>query len=253
MQIEVTEPSARPYRVPFNSLRWSGIFAGLVVGIATNLFLLLLGAATGLAVFDVGESSGSAALAAGLWNAVCMVVAAFCGGYVAARTAGMRRASDGALHGVVAWGLTMLVSALMATSATGATLGSLFGKTAGHAATAEALASVSRGDRQEAVSVLESRLGLSAEQASRIVDQALVLTGREESASPEGRAAAEHSLRAASVASLGLSLAILLSLLAAIGGGLVGARGTRRVVRTETYLRAPSPEAPPGSIAHAAQ
>lgn len=231
------------YNLPLNAVRWPAVFAGLVVGIATNLFLMLLGAAAGLAVFDVGDNVADTGIpiAAAIWNALSMVIAAFAGGYVAARTANMRRASDGILHGVVAWGVTMLISAFFITSATSATLASMFNfgggnaastaSSGGNSAAAEAAGSIQRGDRAEAIGIMRDRLGLSTEQASRLVDQALALSGREGAASPAGRAAAQETLHTASVASGWLSAAILLSLLSAIGGGLMGARGTRREVR----------------------
>jgi hypothetical protein len=227
--------------LPLNAVRWPAVFAGLVVGIATNLFLMLLGAAAGLAVFAASDTAPDTGIpiAAAIWNALSMIVAAFAGGYVAARTANMRRASDGILHGVVAWGVTMLISAFVVTSATGATLASLFNfggnavatSAANGSAAADVAGSLRSGDREEAISVMQDRLGLSADQASRLVDQALALSGREGAASPAGRAAAQETLRTASVASGWLSAAILLSLLSAIGGGLMGARGTRREVR----------------------
>lgn len=245
MPLQMTHATpTETYNLPLNAVRWSAIFAGLVVGIATNLFLMLLGAAAGLAVFDVGENVADTGIpiAAAIWNALSMIIAAFAGGYVAARTANMRRASDGILHGVVAWGVTMLISAFVITSATSATLASLFnfggnntaataGTTGGRSPAAEAAGSIQRGDRDEAISVMQDRLGLSADQASRLVDQALALSGREGAASPAGRAAAQETLHTASVASGWLSAAILLSLLSAVGGGLMGARGTRREVR----------------------
>lgn len=246
MAIQMTHTSAtEPYRLPLYSLRWSAVFAGLVVGIATNLFLMLLGAAAGLAVFDVGDSvtEASVPLAAAIWNALSMIVSAFAGGYVAARTAGMRRASDGILHGVVAWGVTMLISAFLVTSLTGATLASVFGGNNAAASAAAGMDSstaaqvagnIQEGDRQEAIGVLRDRLGVSADQAARMVDQALILSGRAGAASPQSRAVTQESLRTASMASGWLSAAILLSLLAAMGGGLIGARGTRREVRTTT-------------------
>lgn len=230
MQLDVTDPVVRTYRLPSFNLRWSGVFAGLVVGIATNLFLMLLGAAAGLAVFEIGESNASIPLAVAIWNTICMVLAAFCGGYVAARSTGMRRASDGLLHGAVAWGATMLLSALLATSATGAALGSIFALSSNRTTAAEPpVASLNLSDRQEAARVLESRFGLTVEQANRAVDQAMALSGHEENATPAGRAAAERSLHTASIASGWLSAAILLSALAAMGGGAVGARGARRL------------------------
>lgn len=244
MALEMTHTVSSESHLPLHALRWSAIFAGLVVGIATNLFLLLLGAAAGLAVFDVGETNNAVPMAVAVWNAVCMIVAAFAGGYVAARTANMRRASDGILHGVVAWGVTMLISAFFVTSVAGATLGAMFGSPTARTAGSEVAGSLDRGNRQEAISVLRDRLGISTDQATRLVDQALALSGREESASPAGRAAAEETLHTASIASGWLSGAILLSLLAAMGGGLLGARGTRREVRHAGPTVTTTPGAP---------
>lgn len=253
MQLEVTDtPSMRAYRLPTFNLRWSAIFAGLVVGIAVNLLLMLVGATAGLAVFDVGDSPSGIPLAVAIWNALCMVVAAFAGGYVAARSAGLRRASDGVLHGVVAWGATMLLSAVFATSATGVALGSILATTSSRGgAPAESVANLNLDDRHESARVLQERLGLSAEQANRAVDQALALSGREERASPDNREAAEHKLRVASVASGWLSAATVLSLLAAVGGGVAGARGARRLAGAQlrrAILRRRHPEPPPDDV-----
>lgn len=248
MAIEITRTTTTGElsHLPVDNLHWSAIFAGLVVGIATNLVLLLLGAAAGLAVFSVGDTTGSGiSMAAAIWNAICMIVAAFAGGYVAARSDGMRRTSDGILHGAVAWGVTMLISAFFVTSIAGATLGALFGTAspAERSAGAEIARKLDQGDREQAINVMRERLGLTTEQANRLVDQGLALSGREQNASPEGRAAAEQTVHTASVASGWLSATILLSLLSAMAGGLYGARSTRRearhAVKTTTTVSGP--------------
>ncbi len=229
----VTEPS----HLPLHALSWGAIVAGLAVGIAINLLLLLIGAATGLAMFDAGEArqagENGVPMAVAIWNTISMVIAAFAGGYVAARTAGMRRVSDGVLHGVVAWGATLLISVFILGSVAGTTLGALFNAvTPGERmASSEIAGKLDAGNRQEAITAMRDRFGLSTEQASRMVDQALVLSGRENQASPQAREATENTLHNASIASGWLSVAILLSLLSAIGGGILGARGTRRDVR----------------------
>lgn len=256
MHVDVNDVSITTQRTPL-SVRWGAILAGLVVGISVNLLLLLIGASVGLAVFSPGEGGREVTLAAALWNTVCMVVAAFVGAYVAARSAGLRRTSDGVLHGVVSWGVTLLVSVMVATTAGGAAFGTLLSAAAGGGsagAGAEAGRDLVQGDREQAVVALQERLGLSAEQANQVVDQALLLAGRDEGVSPEAEAAAEDSLRAASVASGWLSGAILLSLLAAMGGGLMGARGTRRL-ESVRHRRAvePEPMAPRGPPAGSPQ
>lgn len=235
MQADITETTMRTYRMPSFNVRWGGIFAGLVVGIAVNIVLMLLGATAGLAVLQVGDSTAGIPLAVAIWNTLSMVIAAFAGGYVAARSAGLRRTSDGVLHGLVAWGATMVLSAMFATSATGMALGSLFATST--AQEGPAIAQLNLNDRQEAARALEQRLGLSPDQANRAVDQAMALAGRTDQASPADRAAAEQNLRTASVASGWLSGAIVLSLLAAMGGGLAGAHGARRLAGVQLRRR----------------
>lgn len=236
--------TAEPYHLPLHALRWGAVAAGLAVGIATNLFLILVGAATGLAVFDAGEAGEAGVpMAVAIWNTISMVVAAFTGGYVAARTAGMRRSADGVLHGVVAWGATLLISVFVVTAMVGTTLGALFNVVSPSERTAgsEIARQLGAGDRQEAIATMRERFGLSTEQASQLVDEALVLSGRENQASPQSREGADTTLRNASIASGWLSGAILLSLLSAIGGGLLGARGTRRDIRRPAAATSATP------------
>ncbi|HEX8963981.1 MAG TPA: hypothetical protein VF801_13350 [Rhodocyclaceae bacterium] len=248
MQLNLSDTPTPVMRTPFLNLRWGGIFAGLSVGIACNLLLLLVGVSIGLGVFDVNkmaEPGHTASIAAMVWNVACMIIAAFVGGYVAARAAGMHRSSDGVLHGAVSWGATMLVSMFLAAYASSAVFGSMFssvsgiagnmagtGATGGNAggAAKEVATQIQAGDRQAAVDSLRTRLGLSSDQAGKVVDQALIASGHPESASPAGREAADQAAKTAATVSSSLSAAVVLSLIAAIGGGLLGARGTRRTM-----------------------
>ena len=113
----------------FPAINWGGIIAGIIVGLAIQLVLALLGIAAGLTAF--GGFNGATANApanvpawVGAWQSVSVLIAAFVGGYVAARMSGLQRKGDGMLHGLVAWGATTLLVALLTTSA----LGALFGR-----------------------------------------------------------------------------------------------------------------------------
>ncbi|MBS1189746.1 MAG: hypothetical protein H6R10_1538 [Rhodocyclaceae bacterium] len=246
MQLELSDNISTGLRnMPFSNIRWTAIIAGLVVGISTHLLLMLLGTSAGLAAVDVTEAGGGGntiTTAVGIWNIISMLIAAFVGGYVAARTAGLRRRADGILHGVVAWGITMLVMTFLATTVAGNLLGTFFGSSAARStattsgpAAAQAARSIQQGDREEAIRSLETRLGLSTDQAAKMVDQALIMSGNAEAASPAGRQAAQDTLKTASIASGWLTAAILLSLLAAMGGGWLGALGTHREVRPDLH------------------
>jgi hypothetical protein len=112
-------------RTPLNLMRWGPVFAGLAVGLSIHLLLMLLGAAAGFTAVDAGARGGATAIsiAAGTWDTLSMLVSAFFGAYFAARTSGLGRASDGMLYGVVSWGATTLLLAVLATTVLGSAAG----------------------------------------------------------------------------------------------------------------------------------
>lgn len=235
MQVEIKEsgPTIAEY-APILNVRWGAIFAGLAVGLATNMLLMFAGTAAGLSLFDIGsnDSGTTFQLAASIWNTLSMVMAAFVGGYVAARGSGLKRRADGMLHAAVAWGMTLLLAAFLATSATGAAFNAMFPSMQERTVqdTAQVISNLDQGDRQAAVDSLRSNLGISEAQAQQLIDQAMVLTGREDQASAASRNAAQDTVRTAAIVSVWLTLSILLSLLAALGGGVAGAKNARRIL-----------------------
>src|SRR4051812_48319352 len=84
--------AARRPLVP--AIRWGAVFAGVAVGVSVQLALTLLGIASGLSSTDVsqGETVGMGPL---IWAGLSMLIAAFIGGYVAARMTGLKRKVDG--------------------------------------------------------------------------------------------------------------------------------------------------------------
>ena len=73
----------------------------------------MLGAGIGIATLDPGTNDNPAAstfsIAAGIWYMLSGVIAAFVGGYIAARLSGKTVATTGALHGLTTWALTTLL------------------------------------------------------------------------------------------------------------------------------------------------
>lgn len=236
MQLEITETNAANMfpRAAFLNVRWGAIFAGLAVGIASNMLLMLLGTAAGLSFFDFGETASDQnfPIIASLWNTLSMIISAFIGGYIAARGSGLKRTFDGVLHAAAAWGMTVLLAVFFASSVTGATFESLFPSLQGRTVQDSALVigSLDRGNRQEASDTLQRTLGLTSEQAQQLIDQALALSGRSEEAGEGGRNAAQETLRTATVVSIWLALSVALSLVAALIGGSSGVYGSRRVL-----------------------
>ncbi len=118
-----------PRRPLLPMVRWSAILAGLVVGLATHMLLTLLGVAAGLTAVDsmASDAVGNVPVAAGIWNGLAMLIAAFVGGFIAARLCGLSRLSDGLLHGFVSWGATTLLLVYLTTTAVTGAIGSAFG------------------------------------------------------------------------------------------------------------------------------
>lgn len=248
MPVQVDEAIySRAYRPPLYNVRWTAVFAGLAVGIATNMFLLLLGAAMGLAVFSAGAKTNEEGLllAASLWDTACVLIASFIGGYIAARASGMRRTPDGVMHGLLAWSVAMLVTVLLATSVAGDLLSDFFNEATDRPVAAETVTPFSPDERQAMVEDLETRFGLTSMQANRIVDDIMTMSGRGGPAEEPRADEAAQTLRTAMVVGGWLSVAVLLSLLGAIGGGVLGSRGSRRAVgRDLRRTQEPTADAP---------
>lgn len=115
-----TQVSVAPTRR--DRVRWGPVWAGLVVAIPT--FLLLQLATLALGLWDVGAGEGNNA---DLWSSINGLFALFLGGLTAAATAVWRGVSDGLLHGILVWALTIVSLLLLTLFGGGALLGSLAG------------------------------------------------------------------------------------------------------------------------------
>ena len=85
---------------------WGAIFAGVVLAIAVQLVLGILGTGIGLSLVDPveGTTPGAAGfgIGAGIYWVITTVIALGAGGYAAARVAGVHDRFDGLVHGLVA-------------------------------------------------------------------------------------------------------------------------------------------------------
>ena len=113
-----------------NRVSWGAILAGVVVALTMQVLLTMLGAGIGIATLDPGTSDNPAAstfsIAAGIWYMLSGIVAAFVGGYIAARLSGKTVPTTGALHGLTTWALTTLLVLWFLTSTVGAIVGGVF-------------------------------------------------------------------------------------------------------------------------------
>jgi hypothetical protein len=118
------------HTILLNKVSWGAIFAGVVVALVTQVLLTMLGAGIGIATLDPGTGDNPAAstfsIAAGIWYTLSGIVAAFVGGYVAARMSGKTLPTTGAFHGLTTWALTTLLVLYFLTSTVGTIVGGAF-------------------------------------------------------------------------------------------------------------------------------
>jgi hypothetical protein len=215
-----------PDRTRVSPVSWPAIFASLAVGISVMLLLTLAGVAVGFSVVEPGADSPRAiTMGAAVWQTASMLVAALVGGYVAARLSGLRRTADGVLHGAVSWGATTVLYAALATTALGTLTAGMFGLlTPGNAERTSA----AQADPEQVQRTLEG-LGLNTDQARAVIDRLSAPAAA--TSSPAARQQAEEAANTVGTATGWLTATVLFSLLLSIGGGAMGARGTRRVNR----------------------
>jgi hypothetical protein len=111
-------------------ISWGAIFGGVVLVVVVQLLLSTLGAGIGLGTVNTNAGTtpdaGNLGMGAGIWWVISSCLALFCGGYVAAWLAGIEIRFDGALHGLVTWGIATLLTIYLLTSAIGGVIGGGF-------------------------------------------------------------------------------------------------------------------------------
>jgi len=187
-------------------LSWGAIFAGVVIAIAVQMLLGILGTGIGLSMIDPveGTTPGAAGfgIGAGIYWLITTIIALGAGGYAAARVSGVTERFDALVHGLVVWGVTLIFTIYLLTSAVGGIIGGAFrtlgtvanaaGSTVGAAAPQAArVAGVDASDvRQEAAKYLsdapENPANMTSEQAQAEIAKQLPALAR---GGAEGRTA----------------------------------------------------------------
>ncbi|MBB3475563.1 hypothetical protein [Sphingomonas sp. BK345] len=188
---------------------WGAIFAGVVLAVAVQLLLGILGTGIGLSMVDPVEGTTPGAtgfgIGAGLYWLITTVVALGAGGYAAARLSGVTERFDALVHGLVVWGVTLILTLYLLTSAVGGIIGGAFrtvgavagaaGSTVGAAAPkVTQIAGIDQGDvRDEASAYLADAPGdpaqMTPEQAQKEIAKQLpaLARGGTDGARAEGR------------------------------------------------------------------
>ncbi|MBL8658472.1 MAG: hypothetical protein JNM75_01815 [Rhodospirillales bacterium] len=115
---------------PVKRTSWGAILAGVIIVLIVQVLLSMLGVGIGASTVDVVEGQSPQAstigIGAGIWWVVASLISVAVGAWVAGRLAGMPKRIDGALHGLVTWGLSALVVFYLATSAMSSLVGGAF-------------------------------------------------------------------------------------------------------------------------------
>ena len=108
-------------------ISWGAIFGGVILVVATQLVLSLLGAGIGLDTVNTNAGTtpdaSSLGIGAGAWWIISSVIALAFGSYTAAWLAGVEIRWDGLLHGLITWGIASLLTVYLLTSAIGGVIG----------------------------------------------------------------------------------------------------------------------------------
>jgi hypothetical protein len=108
-------------------MSWGAIFGGVVTALGLWLLLYVFGLAVGLSTIDTRNPAliKPIGIFTGIWAIITPLIALFVGGYVAGRGAGQPGRFEGAMHGLVVWGLATIAGAYVGMMTLTAIMGSV--------------------------------------------------------------------------------------------------------------------------------
>lgn len=99
---------------------WGGIFGGVLVALGVLLLLAALGLAVGITAADPGQTDArTLGTGAGLWAAASLLLALFIGGMVSTLIGAIYDRATGVFEGALVWIVSVLLMAYMAASGVG--------------------------------------------------------------------------------------------------------------------------------------
>lgn len=117
----------RDYAPARSSICWGSVFAGVVVGMIVQVVLSLLGLAIGFNVFEPGQHSYSGlGVGSSIWLIISALASGFAGGWVATALADISNRFNGLMHGVLSWGVFMVIAFYLVGSSMGTLIGGAF-------------------------------------------------------------------------------------------------------------------------------
>jgi hypothetical protein len=107
---------------PFVGMRisWGGVFSGVLAGIGTLLLLTALGVAIGVSAIDPNNPDGGAVgTGAAIWTALSLLIALFVGGWASTRLSMLWERTTAMFEGVLVWVLSMVLILYLAANGIG--------------------------------------------------------------------------------------------------------------------------------------
>ncbi len=198
---------------------WGALLAGAVVALAIYSVLTMLGVAIGFTVSDRVETD-QLGIGAAIWTFVSLLIAMFFGGWVSTRCTAGELATEAMLYGVIVWAITSTL--LIPLTAAGVAIGG------GTALADRRLISNDENVNMMPAMVNASRIGqkndASADSSSTRSDRsdASATSSRETNRDSDRSHMTQRDRENARTATWWAFAGTLLSLLAAVGGALVG-------------------------------
>ena len=206
---------------------WGAIFAGAVMAMAVYLVFTLLGGAIGLSVSNNTDSE-TLSTGAAIWAVVTTIIALFVGGWVTSQCTVGENKMEAMVHGIITWGIVLFMTVWLVTAGMSSGFSAMWGLAS---FTSEA-AAATNGDWQG----MARQAGVS--EATIAEWQQEAATAQESASQAASDPANRERARAyATTATWYTLLGTILSMAAAIGGSLVGAGPTFRLLRTPVLAR----------------
>lgn len=202
------------FRPLISRVAWGALFAGVIVGFITHVLLTMLGLAIGFNVFDPAQSQvQTLGLGSGIWLVLTSMIATFTGAWVATSLANISFRLDGVLHGILTWGLMLILGLFLLSGGLRMVFGGLGQLTS---------AVISSGQ----VTMPEGGIAAVREHVEEGLTPEAIQRTEEAQAQIREMEAQEVSSAAAGVAWMAFITAML-SLIAGAIGGMVGLRSHR--------------------------
>lgn len=207
-------------RIARSSICWGSIFAGVVAGMIVQVVLSLLGLAIGFNAFEPAQHSyRGLAVGSTVWLVLIALASGFAGGWVATALANVANRFDGIIHGILSWGVFMVIAFYLFGSSVGALIGGAFNLSSA-ALTGASQGIAETATRTQGVSAVREQANVLAQQMRKPATEA---------ETRQRRIQQEQAADTASKATWGAFIVAVLSLTASAFGGLLGLK--RRVYK----------------------